>query len=126
MEKLRDIKDIVEVPDNSLWLLLCIIVASLVIVAVLIYLYKNRRIRRKKPSKKQIARENLLSIDYSDTKNIAYTFSENFILFLDENNKKEFETLEQKLQEYKYKKEVQDLPQELKDKIKEMIKATKC
>lgn len=125
MEELKDIKGIVEVPDYSLWILLSVIICVIFILILLIYFLKNRRKKRKKLTLKQIAMNNLKGIDFKDTKNAVYTFSENFQYFINEKNKDSFENLQKELEVFKYKKEVEELPEELKNRIKSMIKEIK-
>lgn len=125
MDKLRDIKDIVEVEEYSLLLLITLILLAIFLIVFAIYLYKNRRIKTKRLSKKQIAKEKLKNIDFNDTKNIAYTFSEYFVYFVNDKNKDEFENIEKQLENYKYKKEVESLPQDIKHKIQGLIRGVK-
>jgi flagellar biosynthesis/type III secretory pathway M-ring protein FliF/YscJ len=125
MEQLRDIKDIVEVHEHSFETLIGIIVFSLVILLVIFYLYKNRRRRRKKLSPKELALNSLKSIDYSDSKEVAYRFTTNGFLWLNEENKKEYQDIEKELLPYKYKKEVPQLDKGLENRIKNFIKELK-
>ena len=125
MEQLRDIKDIVEVHEHSLETLIGITVLSLVILGVLFYLYKNRRKRRKRLTSKEIALNNLKSIDYSNPKEVAYRFTTDGFLFVNENNEKEYRDIEKELLVYKYKKDVPSLEKGLENRIKEFIKELK-
>ena len=125
MEELKDIKGIIEVPDYSLWILLSIIVCVIFSLVLAIYFFKNRRKKRKKPTLKQIAMKNLKEINFDDTKCAVYTFCENFQYFIDEKNKESFEQLQKELEIYKYKKEIEKLSDEEKNRIKNMIKEIK-
>ena len=125
MEELKDIKGIIEVPDYSLWILLSIIACVVFCLIILIYFFKNRRKKRKKPTLKQIAMKNLKEINFDDTKCAVYTFCENFQYFIDEKNKESFEQLQKELEIYKYKKEIEKLSDEEKNRIKNMIKEIK-
>lgn len=124
MEKLKDIKDIVEVQDYSLYLFISLILVVFILIFLFLYFLKKRK-KRKKPTQKQIALKKLKELNYNHTKNTVYTFCENFIFFVDEKNKIAFENLEKSLEKYKYKKDVDNLSQELKDEIKNMIKVIK-
>ena len=125
MEQLRDIKDIVEVHEHSLETLIGITVLSLLILGVLFYLYKNRRKRRKRLTPKEIALNSLKSIDYNNPKEVAYRFTTDGSLFINENNQKEYRDIEKELLVYKYKKDVPQLDKGLENRIKEFIKELK-
>ena len=125
MEKLRDIKDIVEVPDHSLAILLGLITLALLIIAVGLYLFKNRRRRRKKPTVKEIAFQRLNSIDYNNAKEVVYIFEAEVEAFLNEQNRKIFNELKEELKIYKYKKDIPPLDEQRVKKIKRFIKGLK-
>ena len=125
MEELKDIKGIIEVPDYSLWILLSIIVCVIFSLVLAIYFFKNRRKKRKKPTLKQIAMKNLKEINFDDTKCAVYTFCENFQYFIDEKNKESFEQLQKELEIFKYKKEIEKLADEEKNRMRNMIKEIK-
>ena len=125
MEELKDIKGIIEVPDYSLWILLGLTTGVLLFLIFVIYYFKNRRKKRKKLTSKQIAMKNLKEIDFDDTKNAVYSFCGNFQYFINEKNKESFEELQKELEIFKYKKEIEKLSNEQKNKIKNMIKEIK-
>ena len=125
MEELKDIKGIIEVPDYSLWILLSIIAGVLFCLIFAIYYFKNRRKKRKRLTLKQIAMKNLKEINFDDTKGAVYSFCENFQYFIDEKNKEAFEKLQKELEIFKYKKEIEKLSDEQKNRIKNMIKEIK-
>ncbi len=125
MEGLRDIKGIVEVNEYSFEILLAVIMISIIVLAVLFYLFKNRRKRRVKLSKKEIALKNLKNIDFDDIKNTVYTFSIDGYLWVDEKNIDEFKSIEEKLIKYKYQKKIPSIDEALKQKIKEFVKGIK-
>ena len=121
MEKLKDIKDIVEVSDYSLYILISIILASILIIFIIIYFFKNQK-KSKKLTPKEIALNELQNINFSDTKRASYSFSENGYLFVNEANREAFEEIEEELLKHKYKKEVLEIDEELKIKMQEFIK----
>ena len=125
MEQLRDIKDIVEVHEHSLETLIGIIILSLLVIGIILYLYKNRRRRRKRLSPKEIALNSLKSIDYDNPKDVAYRFTTNGFLFINENNQKEYKDIEKELLIYKYKKDVPQVDKGLENRIKMFIKELK-
>jgi hypothetical protein len=125
MEQLRDIKDIVEVHEHSLETLIGIVILSLLVIGIILYLYKNRRRRRKRLSPKEIGLNSLKSIDYDNPKDVAYRFTTNGFLFINENNQKEYKDIEKELLVYKYKKDVPQVDKGLENRIKMFIKELK-
>jgi LPXTG-motif cell wall-anchored protein len=124
LEKLREIKGIIEVHESSLENLISLIVLiilGLLVLGGVFYFYKNRRKRRKRPSPKEVALERLKNINYNDTKEVAYTFSTDGYLWIDEQNEEEFKDIEKELIGYKYKKEIPTLTDELKARVKKFI-----
>jgi len=124
MEQLRDIKGIVEVHDTSLWQLLAL-VALLLLTAALAGYFLKRKMRKKRRFRKtaaELAQERIEAIDYSDPKNVAYTFIEDVAHFVDEKSKAEYDAIVRELEPYKYKKEVPPLDEALKERIKAFIK----
>lgn len=122
MDKLRDIKTIVDVSDYSLWVLVAVVLMFTIILSYIIFKFLTRRKKRVKPTLKQTALKKLKNINFTDEKSAIYTFSENFALFLDEDNEAEFSELQNRLVEYKYKKSVESLPEDIKRQIKSLIK----
>jgi Ca2+/Na+ antiporter len=101
--KLYDIKPIMEIPDNSLSILVGIVVALLLFVVLVVYfLYK----KRKKLTKERRVYRLLTKIDLSDTKNSAYLITKySRVLATTESLKNIADELDRLLSEYKYKKE---------------------
>jgi hypothetical protein len=125
VDGLRDKKDIVEVTEYSFETLIAVIVFSLILFAIFVYLYKNRRIRRKKPTKKELALKRLKSIDFDDVKSAVYSFSVDGFLFTDDSNIDEFKKIEDKLKGYKYQKDIPLLENSTKEMMREFIKGLK-
>jgi len=125
MEKLKDIKDIVEVPEYSLFILMGLTLLTLLILSLAIYFFKNRRRRRRKPTAKEMAIQKLNSIDYSDTKEVVYDFEEYTTIFINEKNQEPFNSIKKELEIYKYKKDIPALDKDVEKKIKEFIKGLK-
>jgi len=121
MEKLKDIKDIVEVHEYSFYIFMGLTVFIIILLSLGIYLFKNRRRRRKKPTLKQIALEKLKNLDYSNTKETVYGFEENSLLFINEDNKDEFESIKKELEIYKYKKDIPPLDSSVEKRVKDFI-----
>jgi len=118
--KLKDIKGIVEVGDYSMYYLLGYILLAILIFAVIFYLLTQPK-KRKKPTEKEMALMELKSIDYDNSKDIAYKFTLNIPFFTVAENEKEIDDLLDKLEIYKYKKEIPDMDSELKKSIKKII-----
>ena len=118
--KLKDIKGIVEVGDYSMYYLLGYILLAILIFAVIFYLLTQPK-KRKKPTEKEMALMELKSIDYDNSKDIAYKFTLNISFFTVAENEKEIDDLLDKLEIYKYKKEIPDMDSELKKSIKKII-----
>ncbi len=124
---LKDIKDIVVVPDYSLYILLGIVGLVLLIIAFLLYKYFTRIKKSKQLSTKAIVLKKLKALEFTkeNTKEIVYSFSTDGYLFVNEKNKEKFEELERVLEKFKYKKDVLFLPEELQQEIKKFIKGLK-
>jgi len=125
MEQLRDIKDIVEVSDSSFEMLLGLLFLLLVVFFVIFYLYKNRRKRKKRLTPKEVALDSLKSIDYTNPKEVAYRFTTDGYLWLDEQNQSEYQEIEKELLPYKYKREVPPLDGAVESRIKKFIEELK-
>lgn len=105
---LHDIKPIVEVDEYSLYYLISLIGASLLVLALVFYAIYFIYKKMKEVSLKKESKIVLESLDFSDTKKTAYAMSRYGDLFKDDSpeHKEIFEKLTQKLLEYKYKKSV--------------------
>ena len=117
-EQLRDIKPLLEIPDNSYYIYWGLIdLAVFLAVAILFFvakkLWDNRKVN--------LAKGYLLSIkkiDWKDTKKSAYEAT-NYarLLATDERRKELFSQLEPMLEQYKYKKEVEEVDQDTQNKF---------
>ena len=127
LNQLKDIKDIVEVPDISIYIFIGLIVFICLIIGFFLYKFFTRIKKTKQLTKKEIALKNLKSLEFTkeNTKKIAYSFSIDGYMFITPTNKDEFERLEKSLEKFKYKKDVMFLPEELQQEIKEFIKGLK-
>ena len=125
MEELKDIKDIVEVHEHSFIIFLGIIIIALCLLGIALYLFKNRRKRRKQPTEKESALIKLKNLDYSNTKEVVYTFEEQSLVLLNEKNREVFHQIKKGLEIYKYKKEIPPLDEKIKKQIETFIKGLK-
>jgi hypothetical protein len=122
MEQLRDIKGLVEIPFPTLWL----IIAALAVVCLLAlgaFWYRSYQ-RKKAHSVRAKALLALKQMDFSDAKEAAYCFTHNGYLVLGENSLhvKNFETIVQDLEAYKFKKEVPSLDEAMTRRMQAFIK----
>ncbi len=115
---LKDIKPIVQIPDNSLIILSVISFVVLIALVLLYLLLKPRRKRRAKPTPRELNLEKLKNIDFSNDKEIAYTFTTLAGQFLD---KEIYDKIVSKLNIYKYKKDTPLMTKELKQEIQKAL-----
>ena len=123
MEELRDIKGFVEVPDESFFYLMLSFFALGLLLSFLGWLYvwlRKPKRRSKKLSAKALAKLELHKIDFSDTKEAVYAFSENAQIVSPEHP--ELLSLLPTLEAYKFKKEVPQLSDEDKKMMQSIIK----
>ena len=125
LSQLKDIKPIVEVHSDSLLIFGGIVFSIFFIIGFFIYKYLTRIQKTKQLSPKALALQRLKTLDFHDTKDVAYRFSIDGSMFCDEKNKEEFEAIVKSLEPYKYKKDVEVLPSILQQRIKDFIKNLK-
>ena len=122
MEELRDIKGIVEVTDYSLYYLLGTVgisVIVLIVIAVMFYKYLSKKAPL---TQKKVAYELLKKFEFGDAKESVYTFSHLAQYAVNDTQRRELEELLAELEVYKFKKEVPELDEKLKAKMKKFIK----
>lgn len=122
MEQLRDIKDLVEVTDYSLYYLLGVLgVGAIVVLLLAFYIYQF--IHKKVPlTQQKMAVELLKKLDIDDAKESAYTFSHLAQYAVGEAQNETLQEILSALEPYKYKKEVPPLDAALKEKMQKFIK----
>ncbi|WP_294965911.1 hypothetical protein [Sulfurimonas sp.] len=112
---LHDIKPIIDIPEYSFYYLLAASLFALMIVLGVIYLiYKWIKAR----NAFNIRRENIKiinSLDLSDTKHTAYIITSLGLIFKDDSPRhtEMYNNLVQRLEPYKYKKEVEKFDREV-------------
>ncbi|WP_456381329.1 hypothetical protein [Hydrogenimonas sp.] len=112
LDRLRDIKPPVEVPDHSpIFLILLILLLLAGVGAIYLFVRRGKRgKRRRRPDPKEIARRKLETIDFGNPKEAVYTFGEYLPLLMeDESLTERFERIAKELEKYKYRKEVPPL-----------------
>ena len=116
--QLRDIKPLLEIPDSSYYIYWGLIsFVSLLLLGVLFFVLKklwdNRKINLAKGYLEAIKK-----IDWADTKKSAYEATHYArLLATDERRKELFSQLEPMLEQYKYKKEVNDIDTDTRNKF---------
>lgn len=123
--QLRDIKPLLEIPDNSFYLYWGLIgFGVFLVLAVLFFvvkkLWENRKINL---AKGYLAK--LKAIDWADSKASAYQATHYArLLATDERRKELFSQLEPMLERYKYRKVVDDIDEETKAQLALFVKVS--
>ncbi len=105
--ELKDIKPLLEIPDNSYVIFWGLILFAAVLFLVVLFFAVKKFLEHRKANlaKKYLAR--LQAIDWKESKESAYTATHYArLLATDERRKELFAQLEVLLEQYKYKKEV--------------------
>ena len=116
--QLRDIKPLLEIPDSSYYIYWGLILfVGLLVLGVLFFVLKklwdNRKINLEKGYLEAIKK-----IDWADTKKSAYEATHYArLLATDERRKELFSQLEPMLEQYKYKKEVDEIDTDTRNKF---------
>ncbi len=116
--QLKDIKPLLDIPDNSFYIYWGLIIfVSLLVLAILFFIAKkfwdNRKINLAKGYL-----EKLKNIDWKDSKQSAYEATHYArLLATDERRKNLFSQLEPMLEQYKYKKEVDEVDHDTQNKF---------
>jgi len=112
-QQLKDIKPLLEIPDNSFYLYWGLIILAVLIVLVLCYFIVKKLWKQRKINLAKGYLEKLKAIDWHDTKRSAYDATHYArLLATDERRKELFSQLEPLLEQYKYKKEVKEVDQD--------------
>jgi hypothetical protein len=116
--QLRDIKPLLEIPDSSYYIYWGLISAAIVLVLGVLFfvlkkLWDNRKVNLAKGYLEAIKK-----IDWADTKKSAYEATHYArLLATDERRKELFSQLEPMLEKYKYKKEVDEIDTDTRNKF---------
>ncbi len=116
--QLRDIKPLLEIPDSSYYIYWGLITfAILLVVGILFFVLKKLWDNRKINLAKGYL-EAMKKIDWVDTKKSAYEATHYArLLATDERRKELFSQLEPMLEKYKYKKEVNEVDKDTRNKF---------
>ncbi len=114
MDKIRDIKPLVEISDYSFYLYLFLIIIFFLLLFIVFYkivkIFSNKKI-----DKRKILIKKLKNIDFKDSKKAAYLITKiGRELVHDDRSYKIFEELLIRLQKYKYRKNPPKISEEVK------------
>ena len=124
-QQLKDIKPLLEIPDNSFYLYWGLIVLAVLIVLVLVYFAVKKLWKQRKINLAKGYLEKLKAIDWHDTKKSAYDATHYArLLATDERRKELFSQLEPLLEQYKYKKEVNEVDQDTLNRFNLYVQVT--
>jgi hypothetical protein len=124
LQQLKDIKPLLQIQDSSLYWLIGYLFIGVLIVAILAYLWKVFVVKRKYDAKKE-ALKILKNLDFSDSKKAAYEITNYGNILVDKENQQHIlDELNEMLLEYKYKKEVPPISNEVKQKLNVFLQAT--
>ncbi len=121
MEELRDIKGLVEVTDDSLYYLLGLMGLAVVVLLVLAALIHKYLTKKEPMTQRKVAMAFLDKFEFTETKESVYTFTHLAQYAVKENQRRELEALLAELDVYKFKKEVRELDDALKVRMKNFI-----
>jgi len=121
MEQLRDIKGLVEVTDYSLYYLLGLIGAGVILFFILGYLLYKRVTKKVPMTQQKLAKKLLKELKIEDTKESIYDFSRLAQYAVNEQNEAELVSILSELESYKYKKEMPKLDEALKKRMQKFI-----
>ncbi len=111
--QLKDIKPLIDIPDNSLYIYWGLIVLGVLLVFAIVFFLAKRFWKKRKVNLAKGYLQNLKSLDWNDAKKSAYEATHYArLLATDERRKELFSQLEPLLDQYKYKKEVNSVDQD--------------
>ncbi len=118
LKGLKDIKNIVQIPDFSFYIFLSLIVVGVIVVIILsIYIFKF--IKKRKQSKRKIYIQKLKNIDLNDSKKAAYMITKYArVLANTKESEKILEELLKELDKYKYVKNSPKMDEQSKKYLK--------
>ena len=117
---LHDIKPLMEVPDSSLTFTMIIVIMGAFILMGTLYIVYNYLRTYKSVNRRKEHFKALKKVNFSDPKTAAYSITRHGRIFADDSERlhEAFVHLSDKLEQYKYKKEVEAIDQESKSYYK--------
>lgn len=117
LSKLNDIKELEKIPDNSLFIFSALILLGFIFLLILIF-FITKLIKNRKKNPRKIYFKILKNVNFSDSKKSAYTITKySRLIVSNEREKKLAIELIESLEKYKYKKEVENIDNEVKAKF---------
>ena len=111
--QLKDIKPLLEIPDNSFYLYWGLITVAVLLLLAISFSLGKRFLENRKINLAKGYVEKLKAIDWNDPKKAAYDATHYArLLATDERRRELFSQLEPLLEQFKYKKEVEDVDQD--------------
>ena len=116
LSKLHDIKELENIPDNSIFIFSFLIFIGISILLIILF-FVIKFFRNKKQSDRKKYYKILQEIDFKDSKSSAYKITKySRLLAISEREKKLCEELIFELDKFKYKKEVSNIDDSIKAK----------
>lgn len=117
-EQLRDIKPLLEIPDSSYYIYWGLISFAIFLGVVILFFIAKKLWENRKENLAKSYLESIKKIEWKDTKKSAYEATHYArLLATDERRKELFSQLEPMLEQYKYKKEVEAVDQDTRNKF---------
>lgn len=117
LSKLNDIKELEKIPDSSLFIFSALILLGFIFLLILIF-FITKLIKNRKKNPRKIYFKILKNVNFSDSKKSAYTITKySRLIVSNEREKKLAIELIESLEKYKYKKEVENIDNEVKAKF---------
>lgn len=119
--KIHDIKDIVKIPDNSVFIYFALMLLGFVIVlSIIIFIIKY--FKNKKINKRKMYFNILKDIKFKEPKKDAYIITKYLrLLVVEDREKRLANDLINELEDYKYKKEVPIIDKSIKNKLTTLL-----
>jgi len=118
IEQLRDIKPLLEIPDNSYYIFWGSVIFGIMLLLFILFFVAKKLWENRKANLAKGYLAKLKEIDWKDTKKSAYEATHYArLLATDERREKLFEQLEPMLEQYKYKKVVEMVDEETRNQF---------
>ena len=109
LSKLHDIKELENIPDNSIFIFSILIFAGIILILAIIFLF-IKYFKNKKLSDRKTYFNILKNIDFDDSKKAAYTITKYSRLIANSDREKKLANeLIEELRIFKYKKNVKNI-----------------
>lgn len=119
--QLHDIKDLLEINDNSFFLFIAIILIGIILILSLLF-FIIKFLKNKQDNIKKEYYNELQMLDFSNAKEAAYSITKYGRILANSNReKKVIEELIEELEKYKYKKEVNEIDKNIKAKLSNFL-----